>query len=56
MRTKQFRVALSEAERAELVLLISRGTAPARTIRRTLTLSARGRALWAACRPDDDAA
>lgn len=32
MRTKQFRVELSEAERAELVLLISRGRAPARTI------------------------
>lgn len=34
MRPKQYRVELSEAERAELVLLTSRGTAPARTIRR----------------------
>ena len=40
MRTKQFRVALSEAERAELVLLISRGAAPARTIRRAHILLA----------------
>lgn len=40
MRLKQFRVELSEAERAELVLLISRGTAPARTIRRAHVLLA----------------
>ena len=40
MRTKQFRVELSEAERAELVLLISRGPAPARTIRRAHILLA----------------
>ena len=40
MRTKQFRVELSEAERAELVLLISRGKAPARTIRRAHILLA----------------
>lgn len=40
MRTKQYRVELSEAERAELVLLISRGTAPARTIRRAHILLA----------------
>lgn len=40
MRTKQFRVELSEAERAELVLLISRGRAPARTIRRAHILLA----------------
>ncbi len=41
MRPKQYRVELSEAERAELVLLIGRGTAPARTIRRAhLLLSA----------------
>lgn len=40
MRTKQFRVALSEAERAELVLLVSRGTAPARTTRRAHILLA----------------
>lgn len=40
MRPKEFRVELSEAERAELVLLISRGTAPARTIRRAHILLA----------------
>ena len=40
MRPKHFRVELSEAERAELVLLISRGTAPARTIRRAHILLA----------------
>ena len=40
MRTKQFRVELSEAERAELVLLTSRGTASARTIRRAHILLA----------------
>ena len=40
MRTKQFRVELSEAERAELVLLTSRGAAPARTIRRAHLLLA----------------
>ena len=40
MRTKQYRVELSEAERAELVLLISRGAAPARTIRRAHILLA----------------
>lgn len=40
MRTKQYRVELSEAERAELVLLINRGHAPARTIRRAQLLLA----------------
>ena len=40
MRTKQYRVELNEAERAELVLLISRGAAPARTIRRAHILLA----------------
>ena len=40
MRPKQFQVELSEAERAELVLLISRGKAPARTIRRAHILLA----------------
>ena len=41
MRPKQYRVELSEAERAELLLLIGRGRAPARTIRRAhLLLSA----------------
>src|SRR5215216_6357920 len=40
MRTKQFRVELSAAERAELQLLISRGSAPARTIRRAHVLLA----------------
>lgn len=40
MRTKHFRVELSEAERAELVLFVSRGTAPARTIRRAHILLA----------------
>ena len=40
MHTKQFHVALSETERAELVLLISRGKAPACTIRRAHTLLA----------------
>ena len=40
MRPKHFRVELSEAEQAELVLLISRGTAPARTIRRAHLLLA----------------
>lgn len=40
MRTKPVRVALSEAERAERVLLVSRGSAPARTIRRAHILLA----------------
>jgi hypothetical protein len=40
MRTKQYRVELSEAERAELTLLIGRGAAPARTIRRAHILLA----------------
>ena len=40
MRTRQFGIELSEAERAELVLLISRGKAPARTIRRAHILLA----------------
>lgn len=40
MRPKQYRVELSEAERAELLLLISRGRAPARTIRRAHLLLA----------------
>jgi hypothetical protein len=34
MRTKRFKVDLTDTERAELLLLIRRGTAPARTIRR----------------------
>ncbi len=38
MRTKQYRVELTAAERDELVLLISRGTAPARVIRRAHSL------------------
>ena len=40
MRTKQYRVELSAAERAELLLLIGRGRAPARTIRRAHILLA----------------
>ena len=40
MRTKQYRVELSEAERAELGLLINQGQAPARTIRRAHLLLA----------------
>jgi hypothetical protein len=40
MRTKQYRVELSEAERAELLLLISRGHAPARAILRAHILLA----------------
>lgn len=40
MRPKTFRVELSPAERAELLLLISRGRAPARTIRRAHILLA----------------
>lgn len=38
MRPKQYRVELSEAERAELALLIGRGAAPARTVRRAHVL------------------
>lgn len=34
MRTKQYRVALTDTERAELHLLVRRGQAPARVIRR----------------------
>lgn len=34
MRPKEYRVELTEPERAELLLLLRRGTAPARTIRR----------------------
>src|SRR5512145_1140290 len=34
MRTKHYRVALTDAERAELHLLVRRGQAPARVIRR----------------------
>ena len=34
MRTKQYRVELTDEERDELLLLISRGAAPARVIRR----------------------
>ena len=34
MRPKQYRVGLTDEERAELLLLVRRGTAPARVIRR----------------------
>ena len=34
MRTKQYRVELSDEERAELLLLVRRGTAPTRTVLR----------------------
>jgi hypothetical protein len=38
MRPKQYRVALTEAERAELLLLVRRGRAPARTVLRAHVL------------------
>ena len=42
MRTKQYRVALADAERTELSLLTSRGKAPARTVTRAHILLATG--------------